>query len=290
VPAFDLFAAEKGEYMAGKARKRTKLSYSSFKRIQQCKAMYAMANILYWIPKTVDNRSFCLGSVGHSCMERWIKEGHLQPGFMETIARDEFDKYLRQNTVIPINSGDLAQMRAKSVTNAKALEDTFVEFGLLDKEISSEKKWEIPFPDEPSFLLMGTLDLLVHDAPKVILDLKMTKSAAFMDEDQLILYAMMGVLSGYKTTKAGFIVPLRKEKVVTKTFEAADFKAMLARLRDEVENIKRGLETGKWEYNYNKTACYRCQVNELCAEYRRRGTGPDAPVVDHGNGKVIKFS
>lgn len=287
--AFDLFAAADGKRMALKSRKRTKLSYTSFKRIQQCKAMYAMANILYLIPKTIDNRNFCLGSVGHTCMERWIKEGALQPGFMEGIARDEFDKYLRHNTVKPLNSGDIAQMRAKSVTNAKALEDTFREFGLFDKTLLSEKKWELPFPGEPNFLIMGTLDLFVQE-DATILDLKMTKSASFMDEDQLCLYSMMGVLSGLKTTKAGFLVPLRKEKLVTKTFEAADFTAMLARLRDEVAAIKQGLETGQWEFTYNKTACYRCQVKDLCEEYARQGGPIERPVVDHGDGKVIKFS
>ena len=123
--AFDLFAADGGKRSANKAlAKPVKLSYTSFKRAQQCSAMYAMANVLYWIPKTVNNRNFCLGSVLHTCMERWIKEGELQPGFMEGIAQEEYDRYLRDNTVIPLNSGDLAQMRTKSVTNAKALEAT----------------------------------------------------------------------------------------------------------------------------------------------------------------------
>lgn len=288
--AFDLFAAEDGQRMAHKARsKPVKLSYTSFKRVQQCKAMYAMANVLYWIPKTINQRDFCLGSVGHYCMERWIKEGQLQPGYMASIAEAEFDKYLRENTVTPIKKGDIEDMRERAVTNAQKLEDTFREYGLLEKTIQSEKKWTIPFPGMEDFLLMGTLDIFVKE-DNTILDLKMTKSATFMDEDQLILYAMMGVLSGLKTTKAGFIVPLRKEKLVTKTFEAADFKAMLARLSEEAEVIRENLKTGQWEFNYNKTACYRCQVNQFCDAYRQATAGADRPVEDHGNGKVIKFS
>lgn len=288
--AFDLFAADGGKRSANKAlAKPVKLSYTSFKRAQQCSAMYAMANVLYWIPKTVNNRNFCLGSVLHTCMERWIKEGELQPGFMEGIAQEEYDRYLRDNTVIPLNSGDLAQMRTKSVTNAKALEETFTEYGLFDKTLLSEKKWTIPLPGRPRYQITGTLDLFVKE-DNTILDLKTTTSTTFMDETQLVLYAMMGVLSGLKTTKAGFIVPLRKEKLVTMTFEPADFTALLHDFQDTADSVEESLHSGQWEFKYNKSACYRCQVNSRCEEYNRQ-TGPaDLPTEDHGNGRVIKFS
>lgn len=78
-----------------------RLSYSAFKNLEQCPAKYEMCNILYWTPKTVDTRHFCLGSVGHTCLERWIKEGALANGYMRSIAGDEFDAYLENNTVIP---------------------------------------------------------------------------------------------------------------------------------------------------------------------------------------------
>ena len=91
---FDMFALEDGAKKAKSAlAKPLKISYSSFKNVQQCKAKYAMANVLYWTPKTIDTRNFFLGSVGHSCMEKWIKEGSLKRGFMPGIAEEEFDLY-----------------------------------------------------------------------------------------------------------------------------------------------------------------------------------------------------
>jgi hypothetical protein len=284
-----MFAVEEGQKKAKYATsKPLKLSYSSFKNVQQCKAKYAMANVLYWTPKTIDTRNFFLGSVGHSCMERWIKEGSLQRGFMPTIAEEEFDLYLQNNTVVPIHARDMAELRVKAVTNAQALEDTFFAYGLHEKHLVSEKKWQVPFPGNQNVLLIGTMDLM-SPADNVIYDLKMTKNANFMDEDQLVIYAMMGVLSGLKTKKAGFIVPLRKEKVVTMEFEAADFTAMLRRLQDEVAIIESNLKTGKWDFHYVKNDCFRCQVNQSCTKYKAETGLPDRPTSDHGGGRVIKF-
>jgi hypothetical protein len=286
---FDMFAVEEGVKKAKyAASKPLKLSYSSFKNAQQCKAKYAMANVLYWTPKTIDTRNFFLGSVGHSCMERWIKEGSLQRGFMPDIALEEFDLYLKSNTVVPLNKHDMGDLRIKAVMNAQALEDTFFTYGLHEKRLVSEKKWQVSLPGYDNVLLIGTMDLMSPE-DNVIYDLKMTKNANFMDEDQLNIYAMMGVLSGLKTTKAGFIVPLRKEKVVTVEFEAADFTAMLRRLQDEVSSIKDNLKTGKWDFHYVKNDCFRCQVNQSCSRYKSETGLLDRPTSDHGGGRVIQF-
>jgi len=286
---FDMFAVEDGQKKAKYASsKPLKISYSSFKNVQQCKAKYAMANVLYWTPKTIDTRNFFLGSVGHSCMERWIKEGSLQRGYMPGIAEEEFDRYLQNNTVVPLNAHDMSDLRIKAVVNAQALEDTFFTYGLHEKQLLSEKKWQVPFPGYADVLLIGTMDLLAP-ADNTIYDLKMTKNASFMDETQLCLYGMMGVLSGLKTTKAGFIVPLRKEKVVTMEFGAADFSALLHTLQDEVAIIKDNLKTGKWDFHYVKNDCFRCQVNQSCSHYKAETGLADRPTSDHGGGRTIQF-
>jgi hypothetical protein len=100
---------------------------------------------------------------------------------------------------------------------------------------------------------------------------------------------MMGVFSGLKTTKAGFIVPLRKEKLVELTFEAADFSALYKNLQDELLVIDRGLQSGQWEYKYNKTSCFRCDVNKFCPRYAEENEAPDCPVFDRGSGTVIQL-
>jgi hypothetical protein len=287
---YDLFSHPEGAKKVKYAKSRPlKISYSSFKNVQQCPAKYAMANVLYLIPKTVDCRNFCLGSVGHTCMERWIKEAEMRPGFMQSIAEQEFDLYLENNTVIPLNKTDLAEMRKKSVKNAQAIEDTFFQYGLHEKKLVSEQNWKIPFPGKENVLLIGKMDV-TSPADNIIYDLKVTTSATFMDDDQLIIYGMLGTLSGLKTTQAGFIVPLRKEKIVTKTFEAIDYQTMYRRLRDEITLIEANLESGKWEYKYNKSTCFRCQVKELCPAYKSETSEvEDGPVIDYGGGRVIKF-
>jgi hypothetical protein len=287
--SFDMFKAKDGKKRAQYFSSHPiKISYTKFKNLQQCKAKFAMADVLYWTPKTINNRNFCLGSVGHVCMERWIKEANLEPGFMPSIAKEEFDNYLKANTVIPLHNRDINEMREKSVVNAQAIEDTFIEYGLTKLTLVSEKKWQVPFPGFKNVLLSGIMDVMSKE-DGVIYDLKVTKNATFMDEDQLVLYAMMGLLSGWKTAKAGFIVPLRKEKLVRLEFEAADFTAMLHRLKDEIDNVLNGLVSGKWDYHYVKNDCYRCGVNQFCDEFKKQ-TGPtDRPVFDHGSGTVIQL-
>jgi hypothetical protein len=286
---FDMFKAKDGKKRAQYfATHPIKISYTKFKNLQQCKAKFAMADVLYWTPKTLNQRNFCLGSVGHTCMERWIKEANLEPGFMPSIAKEEFDRYLKINTVIPLNSRDINEMREKSVVNAYAIEDTFIEHGLVKLTLLSEKKWQVPFPGYKNVLLSGIMDVMSKE-DGVIYDLKVTKNASFMDADQLCLYALMGTLSGLKTAQAGFIVPLRKEKLVRIQFEAADFTALFHRLRDEIELVIAGLKSGTWDYHYSKNDCYRCDVNQFCDEFKRQ-TGPvERPVLDHGDGTVIQL-
>ena len=287
--SFDMFKAKDGKKRAQYfANHPLKISYTKFKNLQQCKAKFAMADVLYWTPRTINNRNFCLGSVGHSCMERWIKEGQLASGFMASVAYEEFDKYLKDNTVIPLNNRDIHEMREKSVVNAQAIEDTFVANGLTKLTLISEKKWQVPFPGYKNVLLSGVMDVMSKE-DGVIYDLKVTKNANFMDEDQLVLYAMMGALSGLKTAKAGFIVPLRKEKLVRLQFEPADFTSMLHRIRDEIVLVFNGLESGKWDYHYSKHLCYNCGVNAFCDEFKRQDGPADRPVTDRGDGTVIQL-
>jgi hypothetical protein len=287
--SFDMFAVKDGKKrMQYFTTHPMKISYTKFKNLQQCKAKFAMADVLYWTPKTIDTRNFCLGSVGHVCMERWIKEGNLKPGFMQSIAKEEFDKYLKSNTVIPLHNRDINEMREKSVTNAQAIEDTFIAHGLTKLTLISEKKWQVPFPGYKNVLLSGIMDVMSKE-DGVIYDLKVTKNANFMDADQLTLYAMMGTLSGLRTSQAGFIVPLRKEKLVRLQFEAADFTALLNRIRDEIVVVFNGLESGKWDYHYSKNDCYKCGVNKFCDEFKKQGGPADRPVFDHGEGTIIQL-
>jgi CRISPR/Cas system-associated exonuclease Cas4 (RecB family) len=207
---------------------------------------------------------------------------------MSSIVEEEFDLYLTKNTVIPLNPHDMKNLRLKAVANVQALEDTFFSYGLNEKQLVSEKKWQVPMPNTKNVLLVGAMDLMSVD-DNVIYDLKMTKNVNFMDETQLLLYCMMGLFSGYKTVKAGFIVPLRKEKVVVKEFEQADFEALFRTLKEEVVVILDNLKTGKWDYTYEKNYCFRCQVNQFCECFKRETASADRPTVDHGGGRVIQL-
>jgi CRISPR/Cas system-associated exonuclease Cas4 (RecB family) len=286
---FDLFAATGGVKKAKYFTSRPlKFSYSAFKNVSTCPAKYVMMNVLYWTPREIDTRNFCLGSVGHSCLEKWIKQGELKPGYMQSIAQEEFDLYLRKNTVVPLNNRDIHEMREKSVANAQAIEDVFIEYHLHEKTVVSEKKWQVALPSYNNVLLTGILDLLLPEE-NLILDLKVTKNAAYKDLDQLCIYALMGTLAGFKTRKAGFLVPLRKEKLTEVEFEPADFSAMFHRIQDELVVISNGIQSGRWDYKYNKTSCYRCDVNSFCDAYKVENSPVDHPVFEGESGKIIKF-
>jgi hypothetical protein len=188
-------SAQRADKYARLKARGLRLSYSGFKNLERCPARYEMCNVLYWTPKTVDTRHFCLGSVGHSCLERWIKEGGLAEGYMRSIAGAEFDRYLKGNTVIPRHPGDIDEMREQAVVNADAIEGAFLDHELTAHPLASESKWQAPLPGYDNVLLVGVLDIYI-EALGAIYDLKMTKSAEFMDEDQLCFYSMMGALLG----------------------------------------------------------------------------------------------
>jgi hypothetical protein len=261
-----------------------KLSYSSFKSLEYCPGRYFMQNIMYWKPKDFNERNFCLGSVGHSCLEEWLangrdEDGNLIIGYMQSIATKLFDLYLKKHNVIPLNAQDINNMREKSVVNAQAIEDVFIDFGFTEKALRNETKWKIKLKAYKNVFLTGVLDLYDED-DKVVYDLKVTSSARFMDEDQICYYTMMGTLAGWKVTKCGFIVPLRKDKVVTLSFESEDFKKLYERVKKAIGVIGSSLHTGKWLLNYDKTNCYQCPVKAFCPAAKEAEKPIDRPMED----------
>jgi hypothetical protein len=159
-------------------------------------------------------------------------------------------------------------MRAKAVVNAQAIEDTMTAYGLADKTLVSEGYLKVPLPGSDSAMLVGIVDLRVIEDGSIY-DLKVTKNATFMDRDQLCIYCMMGEIAGYGSGRAGFIVPLRKERVVTMNFGESDYLAMLDRIHEAMDTIENGLDTGQWEANPGCSDCYWCGVAGLCAANRQ---------------------
>jgi hypothetical protein len=167
-------------------------------------------------------------------------------------------------------------MREHALVNADAIEGTFLDHELTAYPLTSESKWQAPLPDYGNVLLVGVLDIYI-EALGAIYDLKMTKSAEFMDEDQLCFYSMMGALLGRETSRAGFIVPLREPRVVETSFGAEEILALKARIADGLEIIEAGLETGRWEARFEEGDCPRCPVARFC-EAMKAAAGVPAEV------------
>ena len=273
-------------------RKRPmKLSYSSFKSVEACPGQYFMRNIMYWKEPKFNERNFCLGSVGHSCLEEWLangrdSDGNLIIGYMQSIAKKLFDLYLKNHNVIPLNSQDINNMREKSVSNAEAIENVFIDYGFTEKMVQNETKWKIPLKAYRNVLLTGVLDLYDAEA-KVVYDLKVTSSSRFMDKDQICYYTMMGTLAGWQVTKCGFIVPLRKDKVVTLSFNSEDFKKLYMRIKKVIGIISDSISSGKWLLDYDKTKCYQCPVKSFCPAAKEAEKPIDRPVGVLNDGKIL---
>lgn len=262
-----------------------KLSYSSFKNLNECPAKYCMISIFYWTPKNSNQRNFMLGSVSHTCLEKWIGK-NFEAGFMQKIVFKEFEDYLKENVVVPRDKTDIPNLKGRSMDYVTRIEEVFNFYDFVSREIQNEKKWSVPLITYKNVNLTGVLDIYLPEDNKIF-DLKMSKDAKFMDRDQLCYYAMMGALDGKKTTKVGFIIPLRREKVVELEFSDEDYRDMYNKVCESIGTINNSLQSGVWKCNFEKNRCFGCKVNRFCPAWRSKDMVFNCKVEETPEGKNI---
>lgn len=264
-----------------------KLSYSAWKNLIECPRKFEMTNVMYWTPKTADNRAFMLGSVAHSCLERWVKEGKFAREFMSSVVNAEYNKYLQENTVIFINEKDKQELLLRARNAVVLLEHTIFVLKLHEGESESEQLWAVDLPKAPGVKLTGKIDLLKPLLSCQIWDLKMTENVQYLDTNQLKFYGLMGALKGRKTKEAALLTPLRPDLYMPVEFTAQDYRELYDEIMLTLRQLIAYFREGSFPMVYDKSRCYRCQVNQFCSEWKRDNTVIDRPVTDGVSGKRI---
>lgn len=240
------------------------LSYSAIKKYgfiedEGCPYAYFLSYVSKFKPKKDNCRNFYCGGVGHNCLERWVKEGKLKPGYMQSIRETERLKYLAKNRIVYRNVDDnlLLQNRIKEYIDL--IEHSFFEAGLDARVLISEHIFKIWLDGWQTWLYTRT-DLIDKNTNDIF-DMKVTKNIKYFDVRQGIFAALLAYIGKRMIIRRfGQFVPLRKELIIWHEIQPQELVVLLAQVKVVVQKIKAEQFLPKPE----KQKCYWCNVAEFC--------------------------
>ena len=236
----------------------TFLSYSGFRLYKSCNYAYKLRYKDRKKPAKADCRPFFAGSVAHSCMEVWVKNGMPEGGISKPV--DNFMReYLASNFVRFHGMDDFENIRTKIVSIITEIENIFKEKGW------TARKWLVEMPNKVwvkqlGAYLYGRLDL-VSEKNFVGFDLKATANKQYLEEDQCIWYSMVASISSSKPMETFvWLVPLMKEKLIV--FPVS--REMKVDLYNRIKLNLEAMRSGAFDPSPTKSKCFRCELSEFC--------------------------
>jgi len=234
-------------------------------QIERCSWQYK----LDWIDHLTgmpNNRNFVVGSVCDQLVVSWFKRG-CERGWMQKHAEKCFEYYLEKNPVqwMAISKATLSKenvrtdrelLRQRVFEYVPKIEQVFLRYEIAgNKNIQPQRYGLTPFPNYPQHEMAGTADFFDHEK-RVVLELKVTKSAEWLDKDQLLFYAaLFTALDKARVNRLAFIAPLMQHPIVELPFDYADVRSLLKRCLGAVQLI----ESGQFKPAGKTRICYGCK-------------------------------
>ena len=260
------------------------LSYSGIKRYgftedEGCPYSYYLFYDQRLRPKWSNARNFFVGAVGHNCVERWIKEGKLQEGYMQTIKKEEWDKFLAKNRIVYRDVDDRDVLWNRVCEYLDLIEKGFYKANLHEMGIIAEqplkawvKDWRVWLYSRPDIIDTDSKDMY---------DLKVTKTKRYFDRRQgVFTFLVHYILKGSIPKTFYQFVPLIPENLIPYEISKEEVTDLLKQVREVVKKIY----ARDFAPRPSSSNCYMCKMSEFCEHaYVRK----PKPVKTSKDGKAV---
>ena len=233
-------------------------------------------------PTRADCRNFFVGAVCHSCLERWIKEGKCQRGWMLSISEFERDKYLAKNLVIYRSVDDRVVLKVRILEYLLLIEKAFYSLGLHTQlaNIRSEVAIKVWVPAWKT-TLYARLDFM-HVITRHFYDLKVTKTRKYFDLRQGIFISMLNFIKTRSLLPVfHHFIPLMKkvdEEIIIE-------ENMVVDLLKKVKRVIQRIGAEDFEARPSSSTCFFCPAGEFC-KFKQNKVQP-VDIVERDGRKIV---
>lgn len=245
------------------------LSYSGFKKLDDCPFQYYAEYILDERPEVEDERNTIVGNALHWLLEQYIKHGDTDLDFFTRNADVGFDTIKSEaKLIVWRHPQDEQELRDKLKVWGSNLARLMWENKIDPAQCKSEFKADSDIViNGQKFRMGGRIDVLLKmpNGKHVFFDLKASANRSIMVIDQIVWYAtLLGIYLGDHSEPAmgGYLLPGMGKKGEVK-FYAIPEKSKVD-LINRIDGALHIMKNELWTPKPSKSQCFWCPVKHVC--------------------------
>lgn len=233
-----------------------RISYTFLSTYKRCRQRAYWQYVKKVIPlDKINNRPFIVGLAADLLFTKWVGEGY-PDGWMEQNAEDIFIWFAKQKNIIYLNPEDKQKLINKLIGSVRSLENCAFDLGFPDKELELQRWLNVSVS---GIAYVGKLDIWIPEE-NLIIDLKVTKQAKYLDDFQLRMFAWLMERTGETVKDLAFLSPLMRPPYR----EVEHSLSIMVDFEQELFSLVELLKEGRWEVNAKD--CWGCPVTKFCEE------------------------
>lgn len=238
-----------------------RLSYSQLRDLIECPHRYELQYVLKK-KQRIDNRRLLIANVADRALTSWIKSG-FKEDYIVPKALEKFDEFVTNNFVPWKNATDRPILRETLENLIGILEHQMQFHGLCTSDAAGQVKLEYVIND---VTLVGKPDVY-YNINGMILDLKVTKDARWLDWKQLVYYWIIATKQFKKPHgKIGFLSPLMSDTVQIREITQEDKENCVKQIEAAVSNIQNSYYPLTPD---EKKYCFMCYMKDSCERFAK---------------------
>lgn len=233
-----------------------RISYTFLSTYKRCPQRAYWQYVKKVVPlDQINHRPFIVGLAAELLFEKWVENGY-SDGWMEQEAEGIFMWYARQKNIIYRNPEDKQQLINKLIGSVRSLENCAFDLCFPDKRLELQRWLNVTVNGIP---YVGKLDIWIPEE-NLIIDLKVTKQAKYLDNFQLHMFAWLMGRVGEEVKDLAFLSPLMRPP-----YRKVDHSlSIMVDFEQELFSLVELLKEGRWEVNTKD--CWGCPVTRWCEE------------------------